>query len=96
MAHTFVLEDLQNLLCNIKSTYPTAKIFLEGDFNSPGINWSNSSITDFYVSTSFRGKLIELFEEFHLEQLILEPTQQYNILNLCFTSHPNTIMLFLV
>ena len=35
---------------DIKSAYPTAKIFLGGDFNSPGIIWSNSSITDLYIS----------------------------------------------
>ena len=64
MAHISVLEDLQNSLHEVKSAYPIAKIFLGGDFNSSGINWSNSSIIDSYVSKSFREKFIEVFEEF--------------------------------
>ena len=65
----------------VKSVYPTAKIFLGGDidFNSPGINWYSGAITNSYVSASFREKLIEVSEEFHLEQLVLEPTRQHNI-----------------
>ena len=47
---------------------------------------------DSYIPIPFREKLIEVSEEFHLEQLVLEPTRQYNILDLCFTSHPNTII----
>ena len=53
IVHISMLEHLQNSLHKVKSAYCTAKIFL-GDFNSPGINWSNSSITELYVSTSFR------------------------------------------
>ena len=92
MAHISVLVDLQNSLHEVKSAYPTAKIFLGGDFNSPGINWSSGAITNSYVSVSFREKLIEVSEEFHLEQLVLEPTRQHNILDLCFTSHPSTVI----
>ena len=54
----------------VKSAYPTAKIFLGGKFNSPGIHWSNSSITDSYVSTSCREKLIVVSEEFYQEKLV--------------------------
>ena len=92
MAHISVLEDLQNSLHEVKSAYSTAKIFLGGDFNSPGINWSSGSTTNSYVSASFREKLIEVSKEFHLEQLVLKPTRQHNILDLCFTSHPSTVI----
>ena len=91
MAPISVLDDLQTSLYDIKSAYPTAKIFLGGDFNSPGINWSDVTLTESYVPASFREKLIEVTDEFHLEQLVLEPTRQYNILDLCFTSHPNIV-----
>ena len=74
MAHISVLEDLQNSLYEVKSAFPTAKIFFGGDFNSPDINWSSGSTTNSYVSASFREKLIKVSEEFHLEQLVLEPT----------------------
>ena len=85
MALISVSEDLQNSLHKVKSAYPTAKIFLGGEFNSPGIHWSNSSIADSYVSTSCREKLIEVSEEFCQEKLVSEPTRQRNILDLCFT-----------
>ena len=75
MAHISVLEDLQNSLHEVKSAYPTAKIFLGGDFNSPGINSSSGSIANSHVSASFRKKLFEVSQEFHLEQLVLEPTR---------------------
>ena len=42
--------------------------------------------------TSFREIHIKVSEEFHLEQLVSESTQQYITLDLCITSHPNTII----
>ena len=59
MAHISVLEGLHNSLHEVKSAYPTAKIFLGGDFD---INWSSDSTTNSYVSASFREKLIEVSE----------------------------------
>ena len=79
----------EDLVTNI--AYPTAKIFLGGDFNSPGINWSDGTLSESYVSVSFRERLIAVTDEFHLEQLVLEPTRQYNTLDLCFTSHPKSV-----
>ena len=86
-----MLDSLQTSLHDIKSAYPTDKIFLGGDFNSPGINWSDSTLSESYVLISFREKLIEVIDEFYLEQLVLEPTRQYNTFDLCFTSHPNSV-----
>ena len=71
---------------------PTAKIFLGGGFNSSGIRWSDGTLTESYVPVPFREKVIDIMEEFHLKQLVLEPTQQNNILDLCFTSHPTTVI----
>ena len=44
-----------------------------------------------YRCVSFRERLIAVTDEFHLEQLVLEPTRQYNTLDLCFTSHPKSV-----
>ena len=60
MAPISMLNDLQNSLHNVKSAYPMTKIFLGGDFNSPGINWSDGTLSDSYVSISFREKLIDV------------------------------------
>ena len=42
------VREFKNSLHELESAYPTAKIFLGRAFNSPGINWSNDSITDSY------------------------------------------------
>ena len=44
-----VLEELQVTISEIKSTYPTVKVLLGGDFNSPGINWHHKVLLDSYV-----------------------------------------------
>ena len=85
-----VFDDLQTSLHDIKSAYPTSKIILGRDFNSPVIKWSDGTLSESYVSVSFRERLIEVTDEFHLEQLVLEPTRQYNTLDLYFTSHPTS------
>ena len=83
---------ISDLLCDIKLIYPTAKIFLGGGFNSSGISWSDGTLTESYAPVPFREKLIDIIEEFHLKQLVLEPTQQNNILYLCFTTHSSTVI----
>ena len=75
MAPISVLDDLQNSLHDIKSAYTTAKIFLGRNFNSPGINWTDGTLSDSHVLMSFREKLIDVTKEFHLKQLVLEPTR---------------------
>ena len=35
---------------------------------------------------------MQVSEEFHLQQLVSEPTRQHCILGLCFTSHPSTVV----
>ena len=35
---------------------------------------------------------MEVSEGFHLEQIVSEPKRLYNILDLCFTSHPNAVI----
>jgi len=39
-----VFEELQTLLVNIKQQFPNAFILLGGNFNCPGINWSDGII----------------------------------------------------
>ena len=87
-----VLEELQVTISEIKSTYPTVKVLLGGDFNSPGINWHHKVLLDSYVPASFREKLLEMAEDFHFEQLVTTPTRGSNILDLFFISHPDLVL----
>ena len=79
-----------------RTMYPSAKIIIGGDFNSPGINWSNKSLITSYISRQFRETLITLADEFMLEQIINQPTRGTNILDLCFTSHPDLSQCFTI
>jgi len=53
---TATLDELQTSIHEIKSKYPTATIYLGGDFNCPGIDWLHNSLTDSYMSVSFLEK----------------------------------------
>ena len=48
-------------------------------------------LTESYTPRSLREKLLTFSQEFHLSQIVNFPTRGANILDLCFTSHPNTI-----
>ena len=65
-------------------------ILLGEDFNCPGIDWSTSVLTDSYLTRSFRA-LVSLTHDFLLEQVNTNPTRGPNVLDLCFTSHPDCI-----
>ena len=52
-----VLDELAQSISDIRTMYPSAKIIIGGDFNSPGINWSNKSLITSYISRQFREKL---------------------------------------
>ena len=68
-----VLDGLQVTISEIKSTYPTAKVLLGGDFNSPGINWHHKVLLESYVPAFFQEKLLEVAEDFHFEELVTTP-----------------------
>ena len=55
-----VLDKLQDIISEIRNSHPTAKLFLGDNFNSPGINWHRKTLSDSYVSVSFREKLHSL------------------------------------
>ena len=43
-----VLDDLLSSILTIKQKFPHAQIILGGDFNSPGIDWEQGTLTDSY------------------------------------------------
>ena len=70
-----VLDELQDTISGFRNSHPTAKLLLGGDFNSPGINYHHKTLLDSHVSASFKEKLLEVAEEFHIEQLVTTPTR---------------------
>ena len=84
-----ILDELAGSLFYIQIMYPSAKVILGGDFNAPGIIWSNKSLSTSYISKQFCESLIALTNEFMLEQIVTQPTRGMNISDLCFLSHPD-------
>ena len=76
----------------IKEKHPHTKIIIGGDFNCPGIDWEHGFLSaESYTSRLLREKLLTFLQDFHLNQIVNFPTRGINILDLCFTSHPNII-----
>jgi len=84
-------DELQSSIDEIKQNYPHTQIVLGGDFNCPGIDWENSTLINSYISCHFREKLIDLSHNSQLPQLVTFPTRAQNVLDLCFTTNPNSV-----
>ena len=87
-----VLDDLQSCFVEIKQRYPSAQIILGGDLNCPGIDWEHGTLTDSYVPQHYRDKLITLIQDTQMSQLVTFPTRGNNILDLCFCTHPDSVL----
>ena len=68
------LNDLNDSLRFIRLQFPRAKIILGGDFNCPGIDWYTGTLTDSYVSVLLRESLMELADDYQLQQAVTFPT----------------------
>ena len=87
-----LLDNLSSSIADIKSKYLHSKILLGGDFNCPGIDWEHGTLTESYLSHSFREKLLEFVQDFQLDQLVTFPTRGMNILDLFLTTHPSIVL----
>ena len=79
-------------ILSIKEKFPCAQIILGGDFNSPGIDWEHGTLIDSYAPCYLREKLISLSQDTQMFQMVTFPTRAQNILDLYFTTHPNTVL----
>ena len=86
------LQELNTSISKIRTKYPRAKIFLGGDFNLPGINWETYSHTPLKPKKADCEYLLQTAADFHLDQLNTNPTRKQNILELLFTSCPETVL----
>ena len=87
-----IWNDLSQCLSQIRHKFANAVLLLGGDFNCPGIDRSTGLLVDSYISRTFRKSLISFSHDFMLEQVNTTPTRGSNILDLCFTSHPDFIL----
>ena len=68
---------------------PSPSLVICGDFNLPGIDWTNSSQG---LSGHIRDYMQTLRDDLFLTQIILAPTRNDNILDLCFVNNEDWIM----
>ena len=62
-----------------------------GDFNLPDIDWDILNTKSGGVVPVLSKQLIDITNDFGLEQVVREPTRINNILYLCFTSNPTLV-----
>jgi exonuclease III len=94
--HLQSLEALHESLTKLYRTQKTPpNVVIAGDFNLPDINWSKQQITN-NRTASKHNKLLEIINEFGLQNMMNNPTQidSGNILDLILTSNPSIIKRF--
>ena len=66
-------------------------VWLGGDFNLPGIDWSNNSISENCHDKAICNKMLQIAENTGITQMVHTPTRGDNILDLFFTSNDSLV-----
>ena len=66
-------------------------LWLGGDFNLPGIDWSNNSTSKGCTDKASSDKLLDIAENASLTQMVNSPTRGENTLDLFFTSNKTLV-----
>ena len=80
------ITDLRKSLDQIGNTI-NKHILIAGDFNLPGINWEQNSLTDSCPYAENHRQLINFIDDFGLCQLVKNPTRGENILDLMLVNN---------
>ena len=84
------MNELRESINKIKRTN-NEHIWLAGDFNLHDIDWDLLNTKSGGVVPGLSKQLIDITNDFGLEQLVREPTRINNILDLLFTSNPTLV-----
>ena len=84
------LEELDMSLYKLHEKFKNATIWLAGDFNSPGINWSDMTLFEGVNHVLAHNHLIDIIQNHGLHQLVTSPT--LNTLDLFLTNDPSTVI----
>jgi hypothetical protein len=85
-----VLESLRSSLSKL-DTNKCSNIWLSGDFNLSHIDWDNQSTLPKCPKPGQCRQLLDIANDFNLEQMIKKPTRGSNILDLFFTSNSTLV-----
>ena len=94
-SHTFgntpeYLNALRESLEKIKKSNK-GQIILGGDFNLPSVDWDRSDVRSGGSYANLSRQMLDIANDFNLEQVVREPTRKNNILDLLFTSNPTLV-----
>ena len=83
------MEELEEIV----EKNPRTCVIVGGDFNAPGINWTDNDVT---IKHDARNKgmcarLLSIFSNFSLHQLQTEPTRENSVLELFCTNKPGLV-----
>ena len=65
-----------------------SSVWILGDFNLPDIDWDSNIFTPCGRYPSPSKAMMEIALDFNLQQVVLKPTRDNSILDLCFTNSP--------
>ena len=86
-----LLDHLHESLIKMKTRYPARNIILSGDLNLGGIEWETGNIRNGASDVHLCRKLIDICDEFGLQQMVSEPTHRNSILDVFLTSTPGLV-----
>ena len=84
------LENLRSSLARI-NTSKGATVCLGGDFNLGDINWETRSVPPGSSKKAMSELMIEIADQFNLDQIVTEPTRGDRILDLFLTNNPSLV-----
>ena len=84
-------QELRTSIEKVKQKSKTKPIILAGDFNLPHIDWDSNTVKPGANLIYQHQELLDIKDEFNLEQLQLNPSRENNNLDLFFTDHPSLI-----
>ena len=74
-------------ICNSKNCH----IWLAGDFNFPGINWTSKTLKHNCPSSDLHELFVKSLDDYGLTQMVDKPTRLSNTLDLFMTNNPTLI-----
>ena len=80
------LQELRKSLENLPKNSEDKTIILAADFNLPYINWKNNTIKPGGNQLQLHQELLDIVDDFSLEQMQTNPTRQYNVLDVYLTN----------
>lgn len=70
---------------------PNAHLLIGGDLNFPGWDWPTLTLKSKSPEPTLHRKFLSLLQDHGLEQMVMEPTREDNILDLFITNNPHLV-----